>query len=125
MSRVLKAFKKKKKNAIKESSLIRSVATTYKMDKPQGQKRPIVPIVDRKVFRPLTRKEKRKLPHRKLYEVEVLDEATGTIPQVLDTLSTAGPFQLQGWIPIEDTIHTLGMVRPTVAWMSWLTSKRW
>ncbi|KAK3812852.1 MAG: hypothetical protein J3Q66DRAFT_39501 [Benniella sp.] len=79
------------------------------MDKPQGQKSPFVPIVDRKVFRPLTRKEKRKLPHRKLYEVEVLDEATGTIPQVLDTLSTAGPFQVRGWIPIEDTIHTLGV----------------
>ncbi|KAF8978573.1 hypothetical protein BGZ46_006336 [Entomortierella lignicola] len=63
------------------------------------------PVRDASVY---TRPVKRKLPYRKLYNVKVLDHATGTHPQALDTLKTSGPFQVWGWVPISETIITSG-----------------
>ncbi|KAF9210063.1 hypothetical protein BGZ49_006820 [Haplosporangium sp. Z 27] len=63
------------------------------------------PVRDASVY---TKPVKRKLPYRKLYNVKVLDHATGTHPQALDTLKTSGPFQVWGWVPISETIITSG-----------------
>ncbi|KAF9193833.1 hypothetical protein BGZ51_002156 [Haplosporangium sp. Z 767] len=62
------------------------------------------PVVDAVVFKPISKEiNSYQLPYRQLYNVEVLDCATGTIPQALDTLKTAGPFQVRGWVPLEET----------------------
>ncbi|KAG0266874.1 hypothetical protein BG011_000489 [Mortierella polycephala] len=66
------------------------------------------PVVDAVVFKPISKEiSSYLLPYRQLYNVEVLDCATGTIPQILDTLKTAGPFQVQGWVPLEETALTM------------------
>ncbi|KAF9170608.1 hypothetical protein BGX20_008743 [Mortierella sp. AD010] len=60
----------------------------------------VPPVRDASVYKPF----KKKLPFRKLYHVQVLDHATGSIPQTLDTLKTAGPFQVWGLVPIQETV---------------------
>lgn len=69
------------------------------------------PVIDASVYRPI---KKKPLPYRKLYNVQVLDHATGTIPQVLDTLKVAGPFQVKGWVPKQDTILSNGNITHNV-----------
>ncbi|KAG0005948.1 hypothetical protein BGZ79_000056 [Entomortierella chlamydospora] len=60
----------------------------------------VPPVRDASVYKPF----KKKLPFRKLYHVQVLDHATGSIPQTLDALKTAGPFQVWGLVPIQETV---------------------
>ncbi|KAG0357545.1 hypothetical protein BGZ54_000285, partial [Gamsiella multidivaricata] len=65
------------------------------------------PMIDVTVFKSIKKKVRSSydLPHRKLYNVQVLDHATSTIPQVLDTLRLSGPFKVRGCVQVSDTIY--------------------
>ncbi|KAF9581321.1 hypothetical protein BGW38_001706 [Lunasporangiospora selenospora] len=45
------------------------------------------------------------LPYRHIYELEVFDQDTGTIPKALDAISNSQPLLAKGWVPIEETAY--------------------
>ncbi|KAG0097609.1 hypothetical protein BGZ93_002398 [Podila epicladia] len=67
------------------------------------------PVLDSTIYRRLTKKPKFSddLPYRKLYNLEILNDA-GTSYQSLENLQKKGPFQALGSVPIEDTIRSTG-----------------
>ncbi|KAF9437847.1 hypothetical protein BGZ76_010863 [Entomortierella beljakovae] len=52
--------------------------------------------------------KKKNPPQYKLYDVEILDHATGTIPQRLNTLNISGPFQARGRVHLPHNSNAKG-----------------